>query len=231
MAAEEFWKSSQLTLAIQSGFEAINYELQLLLEVTMIPKGTSFVLGVPMNSKSATYNVFQAEPFYQPNDDGKTASVYQFTTPYVAIATDNANFAELAASTLQQCTGSNRIKLCRKVFRPLPMKRYSVSRRCILMKTSQHSEIAPFPPSPSQKPHRQFVWQMTLIASFLETPRWTLRTIAEQTVSLCPLLIVRHASLDQVVKVLITSIKVILCCQLTWKYVKRLQNHTSQQSN
>ena len=50
---------------------------------------------------------------YQPNDGGKTASVYQFPKPYVAIATDITNFA---ASTLQQCTGSNRIKLCRKGF-------------------------------------------------------------------------------------------------------------------
>ena len=82
----------------------------------MLAKGISFVLGIPMNSKSATYNVFQAEPLYQPNDDGKTASVFHFPKPYVAIATGNTNFAELAASTLQQCTGSNRIKLCRKGF-------------------------------------------------------------------------------------------------------------------
>ena len=116
LAAEEFRKGSKLTPAIPSGFEAIYYELQIVLEVTMLPNGISFVLGIPMNSKSATYNVFQAEPLYQPNDDGKTASLYQFPKPYVAIATDNTNFAELAASTLQQCTGSNRIKLCRKGF-------------------------------------------------------------------------------------------------------------------
>ena len=85
LAAEEFRKGSKLTPAIPSGFEAIYYELQIVLEVTMLPKGISFVLGIPMNSKSATYNVFQAEPL-------------------------------LAASTLQQCTGSNRIKLCRKGF-------------------------------------------------------------------------------------------------------------------
>ena len=112
LAAEEFRKGSELTHAIPSGFEAIYYELQ----ITILPKGISFVLGIPINSKSATYNVFQAEPLYQPNDDGKTASVHQFSKPYVAIATDNTNFAELAASTLQQCTGSNRIKLCRKGF-------------------------------------------------------------------------------------------------------------------
>ena len=116
LAAEEFRKGSKLTLAVPSGFEAIYYELQIVIEVTMLPKGISFVPGIPMNSMSGTYNVFQAEPLYQPNDDGKTASVYQFPKPYVAIATDNTNFAELAASTLRQCTGSNRIKLCRKGF-------------------------------------------------------------------------------------------------------------------
>ena len=116
LAAEEFRKGSKLTPAIPSVFEAIYYELQIVLEVTMLPKGISFVLGIPKNSKSATYIVFQAQPLYQPNDDGKTASVYQFRKPYVAIATDNTNFAELAASTLQQCRGSNRITLCRKGF-------------------------------------------------------------------------------------------------------------------
>ena len=116
LAAEEFRKGSKLTPTIPSGFEAIYYELQIVLEVTMLPKGISFVLGIPINSKSATYNVFQAERLCHPSDDGRTASVYQVPEPYVEIATDNTNFAELAASTLQQCTGSNRIKLCRKGF-------------------------------------------------------------------------------------------------------------------
>ena len=116
LAAEKFRKGSKLTPAIPSGFEAIYYELQIVLEVTLSPKGISFALGIPMNSKSATYNVFQAEPLCQPNDDGKMASVYHFPKPYVAIAADNTNFAELAASTLQQCRGSNRINLCRKGF-------------------------------------------------------------------------------------------------------------------
>ena len=82
----------------------------------MLPKGISSVLVFPMNSTTATYNVSQAAPLYQPNDNGKTASVYQFPKPYVTITTDSTIFADLAASTLQQCTGSNRIKLCRKGF-------------------------------------------------------------------------------------------------------------------
>ena len=114
LATEDFLGGSKQTAAIPSGFEAIYYELQIVLEVTMLIKGISFVPGIPENSKSATYNVFQAEPSYQPNDDGKTASVYQFLKPYVAIATDKTHFAELVASSLHQCKGSNRIKLCRK---------------------------------------------------------------------------------------------------------------------
>ena len=105
LAAEEFRKGRKLTPAIPSGFEAIHYELQIVLEVTMLPKGISFVLGIPMNSKSLTYNVFQAENLYQPNDDGNTASVYRFLKPYFAIATDKTNIAELAASTLQTMYG------------------------------------------------------------------------------------------------------------------------------
>ena len=82
----------------------------------MFHRSIFFVLGLPMNSKFATYNAFQVEPLYQPNDDGKTASVYQFSKPYVAIVIDNTNFAQLAASTLQICTSRNRIQFSRKSF-------------------------------------------------------------------------------------------------------------------
>ena len=50
LVAKEFHKSSKLTPAIPSGFEAVYYELQYVLEVTMLPKCTSFVLGIPMDS-------------------------------------------------------------------------------------------------------------------------------------------------------------------------------------
>ena len=77
LAAEECRKGSKLTPAIPSAFEAIYYELEIVLEVTVLPKGIPFVLSIPMISKSTTYSVFQAEPLYQPKDNGKTASVYQ----------------------------------------------------------------------------------------------------------------------------------------------------------
>ena len=197
----------------------------------MLPQGISFVLGIPMNSKSATYNVFQAEPLYQPNGDGKTASAYQFPKPFVAIATDNTNFAELAASTLQQCTGSNRIKLCRKGFSTTTDETLLCLRHCTLIKTYQHSEIALSPLSFFPKTYRRFTWQTAFTSSFLEILRWILRTVAEHMDSVCPPLIVRPVYFDQVVKKLFTLTKAILSCHPTWTHVKGLRNPTSHQSN
>ena len=69
-----------------------------------------------MNSKTSTFDLFHATTLYQPNKDQKTASLYTFANPFLAISTDNSRFAELGANTLQQCSGNNRIKLCRKGF-------------------------------------------------------------------------------------------------------------------
>ena len=231
LAAEEFRKGSKLTPAIPSGFEAIYYELQIVLEVTMLTKGISFVLGIPMNSKSATYNVLQAEPLYQPNDDGKTTSVYQFPKPYVAIATDNTNFAELAASTLQQCTGSNRIKLCRKGFSTTTDETLLCLTSLYFNQDIPALRNCPVSSTLSQRPHKRFIWRTAFTTSFLATPQWTLRTIAEQMDSVCPPLFVRHVYFDRVVKVPFILIKAILSYPPIWTRVKRLRNHTLQPSN
>ena len=197
----------------------------------MLPKGVPFVLGIPMNSKSATYNVFQAQPLYQPKDSGKTASVYQFPRPYVAIATDNTNFAELAASTLQQCTGSNRIKLCRKGFSTTIDETLLCLTLLYFNQDIPALRNSPFPLSFFQKPHRRSTWQMAFTTSFPATPRETSRTPAEHMDSVCPPLIVWHVSFDLVVKVLFTSIKAILSCHPTWTHVKRLRNRILLPSN
>ena len=116
LTAEEIRRGTKLTPAIQVGFEATYYEVQIVLEVTVLQEGLSIVLGIPMNSKSSTFNVYRAIPLHQPNEDGTTASVYRFSHEFVAIATDSSQYAELNATTLNQCSGTNRIKLCRKGF-------------------------------------------------------------------------------------------------------------------
>ena len=81
LAAEEFRKVSKLTPAIPSGFEAIYYELQIALDVTMLPKGVSFVLGIPMNFKSATYNVFKPNLYTNPTTTARRHHFTNFRNP------------------------------------------------------------------------------------------------------------------------------------------------------
>ena len=109
-------EQSFLPQSIRVGHEAIYYKIQLVLEVTLLSSGLSVVLGIPMNSKSSFFDIYLATPLYQPNADGDTASSYQVPNPFFSYFYYNNQFAELGASTLQQCSGNNRIKLCRKGF-------------------------------------------------------------------------------------------------------------------
>ena len=113
---EEVRRGLELTLIIQIGSEVAYYEVQIVLDVTVLQEGLSTVLGIPMNSKLSTFDVYRAIPLHQPNEDGTTASVYHFSHEFMAIATDNSQYAKLSATTLNQCSGTNRIKLCRKGF-------------------------------------------------------------------------------------------------------------------
>ena len=112
---DEILRGTKPSPAIHMGQGAIYYEIQMVLEVCLFPKVISVVLGVPMNSQRH-FNVYRAIPLYQPNADGDTASLYHFPNPLLAISTDNSRFAELDAASLQECSGNNRIKLCRLVF-------------------------------------------------------------------------------------------------------------------
>ena len=105
-----------MTPAIQVGFEVTFYEVQIVLEVTVLQEGLSIVFGIPMNSKSSTFDVYRAISLHQPNEDRTTASVQHFFHEFVAIAPDNSQYAELSATIFSQCSGTNRTKLCRKGF-------------------------------------------------------------------------------------------------------------------
>ena len=87
----------------------------MVLEFYLLSRGISVVLRIPINSIK-TFNVFQDTPLYQPNDDCDTASIYHFSNSFLAVSTNNKRFAELDASSFQQCSGKNRIQLCRQGF-------------------------------------------------------------------------------------------------------------------
>ena len=75
LSNDEVRRGAELSPAIQPGYEAIYYEINVVLEVTLIPRGISVVLGISM--ASTTFDVDHAIPLYQPNGDNKTASLYQ----------------------------------------------------------------------------------------------------------------------------------------------------------
>ena len=124
--AEEIRRGTKLTRAIQVGFEATYYEVQTVLEVTVLQEGLSIVLGIPINSKSSAFDVYRFIPLHQPNDDGTTAAVYCFSYEIVAIATDNSKYSELSATTFSQCSGTNQNISAVKVFPPQRLRLFFV---------------------------------------------------------------------------------------------------------
>ena len=100
LTGEEIRRGTKLTPAIQVGFQATYYEVQIVLEVTVLPEGLSIVLGIPMNSKWSTFDAYRAIPVHQPNEDGTTASVYCSSYGFAANAIDNSQYVELSATTL-----------------------------------------------------------------------------------------------------------------------------------
>ena len=65
LASDEIFRETKLFSVISAGQEAIYYEIQMVLEVSLFSRGISVVLGIPMNSKKP-FNVFQATPSISP---------------------------------------------------------------------------------------------------------------------------------------------------------------------
>ena len=94
LTKEEVHRGTKLTPAIQVDYERSYYEVQIVLEVSILASGISVVFGIPMTPNSATFNIRRAIPQYQPNEDGSTASLYQFHHDYLTVTTDKSQYAE-----------------------------------------------------------------------------------------------------------------------------------------
>ena len=220
LTAEEIRRGTKLTPAIQVGFEATYYEVQIVLEVTVLQEGLSIVLGIPMNSKSSTFDVYRAIPLHQANEDGTTASVYRFSHEFVAIATGNSQYAELSATTLNQCSGTNRIKLCRKgsstttdetlLCLTSPFYEYSIPahRNCLV-----HSVLLPEAPQASYLADG-------LYHVISRTARFRSKTTPMVYLYLYPHSSVKPVLFDPVVRPHSPSIMGILFLPRTWTFMK-----------
>ena len=90
----EVHRGTKPTLAIQVSYKATYCEVEFVLQVSILASGIFVVLGTPMNSKSATFNILRAIPLYQPNEDSSIVSLYQFPHDYLAIATDKSQYVK-----------------------------------------------------------------------------------------------------------------------------------------
>ena len=108
-------RGTNLTPAIQVVYEATFYEIQIVPEVFILASNISVLLGIPMNSKSATFINLRAIPLYQPNEGGSTAFLSQFPHDYLANVTDKSQYAKFGVAALIQCSGTNRIEFFCKV--------------------------------------------------------------------------------------------------------------------
>ena len=115
LSNDEVHRGTKLSTAIQPVYAAIYYEINVVLEVTLLPRDISVVLGIPMNYKSSPLDLYHAIPQYRTNGD-KTASLYQLEKPFLAVSTDNSRIAQLDSITSQQISGNNRNTLYRKGF-------------------------------------------------------------------------------------------------------------------
>ena len=89
LTMEEILRGTKLTPAIKVGSRALYYGIRIVLEVTVLREGLPLPNGIPINSKSSTFNIHCDVPLYQSNEDGTTASVNHFSHEFTAIATDN----------------------------------------------------------------------------------------------------------------------------------------------
>ena len=109
---EEIRRATKLTPAIQVGFEACHFEVQILFRANVL-QVLSIFLGTPVNSQSSTVDIYRAISFPQYNHDETTASLYIFIKKLFSIATDNSHYADLSGAELSLRSRTNWIRIFR----------------------------------------------------------------------------------------------------------------------
>ena len=104
-------KSKKVTFAILFSFEATCCEIAIVFGITVLKQSLSIVLGFPMNSESSTVDIYPDLPLHQPNQNETAASAFCFSIQLGTSLNDNWQYAELSGTTLNQCSGTNGIKI------------------------------------------------------------------------------------------------------------------------
>ena len=118
LASDEIFRGTKLSPAIRARQEAVYYDIQKVLEVSLLSRGISVVLGIPMNSKKP-FNVFQDTPCISPTMTVTLLLYITSPTPFSLSPLTNVspNLTSLAFNNVRVLTESN---FAGRDFLPLP---------------------------------------------------------------------------------------------------------------
>ena len=117
LANDEIMRGTKFSPAIRDGQEAIQYEIQLVLEVTHLPKGIFVVPGFRINSKKL-FIIYQATHLYHLYDEGRKLPSTRIGALFLLSLLTNPismNWAPLALNNAQDTIVNNFVV---KVFPP-----------------------------------------------------------------------------------------------------------------
>ena len=174
--------------------------------------------------------MFPAEHLYQPKDDGKTASVYQFPNLMSRLQQTTTTLQSQRRPPCTNALAAIESSCAAKAFRLPQTKLYSTSPR-ISTRIIHPSKITPSPLSSFQKPHSRPTWQAASLISFPGTRPRTSRNTVEHTELVRLLSTVGLVTSDIVAIAPLISTKAILYCHPIWKLAKQRRNCISHPSN
>ena len=89
LANDEFLRGTKFSPAIRVGHEAIDHDIQLVLELALLSTGLSVVLGFLMNSKLSNFNIYHATPLINRTQTESLLLCINSLKLLSAISTDN----------------------------------------------------------------------------------------------------------------------------------------------
>ena len=174
-------------------------------------------------TRKPPHTTFSCWYFFYLVDDGKIASIYQFPKTYVAVKADLKEFAEIAASTLQQCPGSKLTTLAQSLFSKCKWKSILLHVIVLHENSPKNCPVS----SVLLAEARQVIYLENGVIFFSGTQPWTLRTIF-QHVRLADLLSsVKLVSSDPIAIAPYISTKAISFCHP----IRCLQNHRGERTH
>lgn len=91
---------------------AAYYETQLISKVFTHQLGITFMLAIPVSTPDTMMEVYRARTIPMPQDDSNSAVTWNIESPFIAVSENNREYALISYRQLEECIGSNNIRIC-----------------------------------------------------------------------------------------------------------------------